>query len=164
MYCQNCGKETVDDARFCAECGVALVTADPAYPQQHCEQQSQQSALAHQYTSLQEPVFCEHFQKEDSSKKLGITGVALGVAGVVLACAPYLGVVFGTVGLIFSILGKRIDPHSELSGPPLAGIIVSAIAATISLILVTFDVMMWIITGTGFYTFRIGDLTFGLGL
>ena len=33
MYCPKCGKQNVDDARFCAGCGAALNEAQPVQPQ-----------------------------------------------------------------------------------------------------------------------------------
>lgn len=36
MFCPQCGKENVDEAQFCVQCGNALKQADtaPAQPQQ----------------------------------------------------------------------------------------------------------------------------------
>jgi pSer/pThr/pTyr-binding forkhead associated (FHA) protein len=31
-YCTNCGKQNPDDARFCAQCGTRMVTADASAP------------------------------------------------------------------------------------------------------------------------------------
>ena len=164
MYCQNCGRENVANARFCVACGLALITVMPVQTTQYYGQQAQLPQQPYAYQQYyQQPVYCTPSQENSSSKGLGITGVVFGIAGIVLACVPYLAVLLGATGLAFSISGKRAALQGEQSSSVTAGIALSIVAVGISLMLIALDVMFWAITGTGIFNFWIGDFHFGFG-
>ena len=164
MHCQNCGNQNIASAGFCSGCGAALTVPAPTYPTQYYGQQPQlpQQPYAYQQYSQQPPFYVPP-QENSSSKGLGVTGVVFGLVGMVTFCIPYLGIIFGVTGLVFSFSGKRAALQGEPFGSSTAGLVVSSIAIAISFVLIVLDIVLWLTTGTGIFYFYSGDFSFGLG-
>lgn len=101
MYCKKCGAELLEGIKFCPECGEPVGSKEV------------------------EVVDSENlsFESPEQPKKhvpkcftiFGRVGFGLALAGFICGFIPYIcmvGLELATIGLVFSILGKR-DPELE---------------------------------------------------
>ena len=111
MYCKKCGKELVEGARFCSECG------EPAPINKTFE------GLTNEEQMVEEPAYVDPYAEpvEEPVKKhvprcftvFGNVGYILALVGFICSFIPVICVSTyqaSLVGLVFSILGKR-DPE-----------------------------------------------------
>ena len=67
-------------------------------------------------------------QKKDSSNVLGIISIVLGIIGIF-----FWGLLFGTIGLIYGIIGKGKEENKTLS---IIGIVLSVFAILTSVLVI----------------------------
>lgn len=85
MYCPNCGKQNVDDAKFCTGCGAALA------PKTAAETQAQKSYFADQTKEPEAPKAKSAVDHSDKSSTLGI------VALIMAFLIPIVGLILGII-------------------------------------------------------------------
>ena len=98
MFCKRCGKELLEGAKFCPECGETVVVEEPTVEVCDCG----------------EPVENKpHVPK--CFTVFGKIGYPLSIVTFVCSFIPFLcmiSVEIGVIALVFSILSKR-DPQME---------------------------------------------------
>lgn len=97
MYCKNCGKELSEDTRYCPACGS--------------EQIKDATNLDDPFTATATPV--EEPQPAKCWSVFAKVGKILGIIALALCWTPWLGVIPGVPGIVFSCLGRKaIDAES----------------------------------------------------
>lgn len=129
MYCKNCGKELMDGIKFCPECGEAIVEE-----KEFSEFEPEVEIINEETPKVHVPRCFTIFGK---------IGFGLGLAGFICSFIPlicYVGIELSTIGLVFSILGKR-DP--ELAIKTKKGRIFSILGLSIGFVMSIVSVLLF---------------------
>ena len=79
MFCQRCGKEILNQARFCSSCGAPVPQAQPAPARQPVQQPVQQPVRQPAQQPVQQPPKAENSQKGGLGKRILSALVAVAV-------------------------------------------------------------------------------------
>ncbi len=115
MVCINCGKENVEGAKFCVECGAEIKAIEKAIPTTNIQPTTE--------TAAKQPIQEASPATEKKMSGKAIAGFVLSLVGAVFA-----GVVCGILGTIFSAGAlKEINKNENLKGAGMAtaGLIIS---------------------------------------
>lgn len=91
MFCENCGSQNVDGAKFCASCGAPLAAAQPVQPVEQPRYQEPQPRFDYNY-SYQQP---QPVQPAPQGKSAGAIVVymisgALAVLSIIMVFLPHV--------------------------------------------------------------------------
>lgn len=125
-FCNACGAEVPENARFCQNCGASLVPVDdtsasanpmmapqPVYPSPYLPTYG---AAPPAYPPSPYPVAPGYAAPPTRSGK-AIAGFWIGLASIPCCILSWMGVIVGVVGLIFGLLGLRETRHfAAISG------------------------------------------------
>lgn len=124
MYCKNCGKELLEGTRFCSACGEpVMVEADLV----------NEEPIIDVVFDEQPEVPVKHVPR--CFTIFGKIGYGLGLAGFICGFIPficYVGLELSTIGLVFSILGKRDE---ELASKTKKGRVFSILGLSIGFVM-----------------------------
>lgn len=125
-YCKNCGTNNEEGVAYCAGCGA---TMDAGY----------QSPVSYQQPTYQQPVYQQPAAPVVPGKGLSITAMVLGIVSLVFCCVWYIAIPCAIVGLILGCIGNsKAKEVGMKSGMAVAGIVCSAIAIGLTLLLLLF--------------------------
>lgn len=129
MICPNCGNQVPDNMPFCDRCGARMPAPAPQPPY---------SAPQPTYGAPQPPVY-PPMPVKIPGKGQGIASMVLGIVALVLFCIWYISIPCAVVGLILG--GVSIHEAKTVgakNGMAVAGLVCSAIAIAICLIVLIF--------------------------
>lgn len=130
-YCKNCGTNNEEGVAYCAGCGA---TMDAGYQSPVSYQQP-----AYQQPAYQQPVYQQPAAPVVPGKGLSITAMVLGIISLVFCCVWYIAIPCAIVGLILGCIGNsKAKEVGMKSGMAVAGIVCSAIAIGLTLLLLLF--------------------------
>lgn len=99
MFCENCGAQNVDGAKFCAGCGAPLASAQPVQPQvEQPQYQPPQPQYNYNYPTYQQPQPAQ-VQPAQPGRSVGaiilymIAG-AIAVLSIIMVFLPHILVLF----------------------------------------------------------------------
>jgi hypothetical protein len=122
-FCTSCGTKLAEGAKKCDACGVEVVEQAPA-------------AAAPSFLT---PETQTPYPVAESKNGLALAGMILGIVGLVLSITVVLGIILGSLALIFGIIGRnraKALPQHTNSGKALAGIILGVIAIGVSVLII----------------------------
>lgn len=92
------------------------------------------------------PYQANPYQQPPKQSGLALASLIMGILGIVTACCCYLGVLFGSLGIIFALLSKT---EEKLAGYAKAGLITSCIAFGLSVLAVFFYIFIALMSSSG---------------
>ena len=98
MYCENCGKEISDQAKFCKHCGASVTTSQPATPVQPQPIQPQPAP-----------------QAPTPKKKSGKAVIVIVIILIILAAIGYFSEAYLSGELDDTFIGDIFDKKSDVS-------------------------------------------------
>lgn len=121
--CKNCGTNNEEGVAYCAGCGAAM---EVGY----------QSPVSYQQPAYQQPVYQQPAAPVVPGKGMSITAMILGIVSLVFCCVWYISIPCAIVGLILGCIGNsKAKEVGMKSGMAVAGIVCSAIAIGLTLLL-----------------------------
>ncbi len=146
MFCQKCGANIPDDAKYCPYCCSPI-----QYTNQNQNNQSQAQYQQPDYLDCQNGYNgysnVPYHPPVVPGKGEGIASLVLGICALVTCGLPFLGLILGMIGLI---CGKASLDCAKLVGQThglaIGGIICSSIAAGVSVIQVALFIMLVVLT------------------
>lgn len=146
MFCQKCGANIQNDAKYCPYCCSPI-----EYTQQNQNNQSQAQYQRPDYQNYQNG---NNGYSNDPyhppvvlGKGDGIASLILGICALVTCGVPFLGFILGMLGLVF---GKASLDYAKLvgqsNGLAIAGIVCSSIVVGIYIIWFAFLIMAVVLT------------------
>ncbi len=73
----------------------------------------------------------EYNQIKKREDNMALASLILGIIGIVSSCCCFAGVIFGTLGIVFSVLSRN---EGRFEGNSMAGLITSIVAVVLTLI------------------------------
>ena len=102
MFCGKCGSPIKDGNSFCSVCGApiddSVAPANVSAPQYSSQPIDQPAQTVPVYMMIQSA-------PPTKSNGFAIVGLVLGIFAICLCWIPYVGLVLGFAGLVFSIIG-----------------------------------------------------------
>ena len=152
MYCPKCGTPNKEEARFCVNCGNAMPVAaqPPVNPQPAAPQQPPVYAQPPVYPAPVPPQ--PHAAKPPKAKLpgmgQGIASMAVGIFSLVFFCIWYLALPGSIVGLALgSVANKKAKEVDRKNGMATAGVICSAIALGLSILMILLVILVGVELG-----------------
>jgi len=127
MFCPNCGKENVDEAKFCTFCGNKIINEQDVETKDAESEEAEGNAM----TTISESQTVDTSINTKTSAS-SITGFVLSIVGLLFE--PFI---CGILGIIFSSIGMKATSSSEAvkgKGLAIAGLVMSIVAVVFALI------------------------------
>ncbi len=118
-FCQKCGRENQDDAKFCVGCGIQFDQ----------EQNQENDVFEAQYPKYEQPI--------KSKSSMGTVSMILGIISVgllCLCCCCPVSIITGPIAIITGIIYIVKNP-TESKGKAIAGLVLGIVATVLSIIL-----------------------------
>ena len=123
MFCGKCGSPIKDGNSFCSICGAPIDS--PVAPTNDSAPQYSSQPIDHPAQTV--PVYMmTQSAPPTKSNGFAIVGLVLGIFAICLCWIPYVGLVLGFAGLVFSIIGiSKVSSCRSGRGQAITGLILS---------------------------------------
>ena len=125
MFCGKCGSSIPDGNAFCSNCGASITDS------------SEQSSVQQPIQTVQTVPVIMVTQPATKANAAAITGFVFGIIAFFLCLVPYVGLVFGLVGLILSIVGiNKKKEGGRGGGLAITGLLLSIIGMFMGFVMI----------------------------
>lgn len=129
-FCSKCGKEILNDDKFCMYCGNSTSTIESKEKEENTEQVNQSQNNSVNTTQNQPSVIIQNTPNKYTNG-FGIAGFVISLVSLLICCGS-----FSWLSLIFSIIGlvNANKNNGEGKGLSIAGIIISSIVVVLVIV------------------------------
>lgn len=129
-FCSKCGREILNDDKFCMYCGNSTNTIESKEKEENTEQVNQSQNNSVNTTQNQPNVIIQNTPNKYTNG-FGIAGFVISLVSLLICCGS-----FSWLSLIFSIIGlvNANKNNGEGKGLSIAGIIISSIVVVLVIV------------------------------
>lgn len=100
-------------------------------PAKHMQEETRAEIMKQEQVGEDRP----YNSQKPKQNNMSLASMVVGIIGIVTSCCCYLGIIFGSLGIIFALLSKT---ENRFSSYAVAGMITSSVSLALSLLMLVF--------------------------